>query len=126
MDRNIAKQWAARLRAGTIKQTTNYLGRVDGSRCCLGVLCDMAVEQNIIPRPHPYVGDDPKQRGTLLYGKEDITLAYLPNEVINWANIDSAHATYPGGTHPSLAEANDAGFDFPHIANLIDENALYL
>lgn len=44
----VRKEWVRRLRSGTIKQTRGHLGRPSGSRCCLGVLCDMAVEAGII------------------------------------------------------------------------------
>lgn len=34
--------WLAELRNPERKQATGYLKRVDGSQCCLGVLCDIA------------------------------------------------------------------------------------
>ena len=49
MKKEIAEKWVAKLRSGEIKQGTGFLRRSTGERCCLGVLCDMAVEAKRYP-----------------------------------------------------------------------------
>lgn len=40
--------WLTALRSGDYDQTTEYLNRVSGGFCCLGVLCDLAERANIV------------------------------------------------------------------------------
>lgn len=53
VNRIVAQKWVDALRSGEFQQTTGKLGAVaaDGSRayCCLGVLCEVAVADGVIP-----------------------------------------------------------------------------
>jgi hypothetical protein len=71
----VAKKWVAALRSGKIKQTRGQLGRESGSRCCLGVLCDLAVEEGVIT-------------------KYRFNEGVLPKEVIKWSGIKDSCGSY--------------------------------
>lgn len=51
MREDIKDLWVRELRFGNISQLRAKLGDHTGARCCLGVLCDIAVEHGIIPPP---------------------------------------------------------------------------
>ena len=58
----IQEEWVKTLETTDIKQNPNYLGFTDGSRCCLGILCDLAVKHGVIPEPilikHSHYSED--------------------------------------------------------------------
>lgn len=113
----IVNEWCRRLESGTIPQAQSKLGYVDGSRCCLGVLCDIAAEQGIIPTP--------KEHGEyLLYCFEDEEQEhYLPSAVQRWAGLVSREGKFYTGDDEAqmraLADENDGGKTFADIARII-------
>lgn len=129
MDHQIAKQWTARLRSGITTQTRKHLGRNDGSRCCLGVLCDMAVEAGVISAPVKFRAGT-KNRGCLVFAGSRHN---LPPAVVNWAGLRTTYGQYPGeirkgraatnDANPSLALDNDGGATFTELASTIEEFA---
>jgi len=107
MDPRIKALWIGRLRSPDVEeQGSNQLGyRVGGveMRCCLGVLCDIAVEEGVIGRKE--VSDPQGDFVSYMYGDTDdpdaptdirqgfnYTLAqhYLPVQVRTWAGFDSS------------------------------------
>jgi hypothetical protein len=54
VNKPIIREWIAELRNPDNKQCYERLKNIDGSRCCLGVLSDIAVKNNIIPEPKIY------------------------------------------------------------------------
>jgi hypothetical protein len=109
MDPDIKAEWVRRLREDNIPQTTNgLLGDVNGRRCCLGVLCDIAVEHGVIPLP--------EGGSALVYGDKEKYV--LPRVVAEWASIDCTGRYY---STKSLAIDNDNGMPFPKIADVIEE-----
>lgn len=124
MNPEIKERWIAKLESGEITQLQGILGNVDGERCCLGVLCDLAVEDGIIDPPRVTI------RGTLNY--ED-NAAVLPESVAVWAGFsepDSYRYNTNGGYDGSedgifsnaLSADNDNGVNFLGIAQKIREN----
>ncbi len=100
----VAKMWVKELRSGKIKQTRNTLGRESGSRCCLGVLCDLAVKHKVI-------------------SNYDMTARWLPFEVKKWAGLSSDVGKYTSkqGMWRHLVEDNDkAKYSFSKIADIIE------
>ena len=80
--------WATRLIDGDIPQGIHALGTPDGKRCCLGVLCDMAVEAGVIDPPTVVnTGDADRPTYELSYDGQHV---YLPISVQSWAGLDSA------------------------------------
>jgi hypothetical protein len=116
MDRQVRDAWVSRLRSGTVKQTASKLGRLDGSRCCLGVLCDLAVEDGAIQPPTP------DQRGNLWYGD---WAEYLPGLVCMWAGMTACGRCVvvlnSDGLTDSLTAMNDRGVPFDELADIIEK-----
>lgn len=130
MDPNVKEQWLLALRSGDYRQVQGALAdRVvlaDGEEafgnCCLGVLCEIAVKNNVIPPRELNI--DPK------WGDEEWlyagSRATLPPEVTQWAGLDNpdprvSHRTV--GTLRRLADLNDIDdLSFAEIADLIEEH----
>lgn len=106
----VRKAWAERLRnPGDIVQGSGRLA-AGNERCCLGVLCDLAVEAGVVPDYNP--GD-----------------GWPDSSVDAWAALGDAYQTgvtskyIDSGRHrPGLMELNDSmGFTFADIADLLDD-----
>jgi hypothetical protein len=126
MDPEIKRKWVNALRSGTYVQGKGYLKKSvqndDGPRqdtyCCLGVLCELAVQEGVIPPAgvRPGLLDTRWQ-----YGPEfDQTWSDLPSNVVHWADLDNADPIVPG--HGRLSTLNDNGNPFTYIADLIEGN----
>lgn len=128
-----------RLRSGDYVQGSSALRRttVDGSVfCCLGVMCEMAVEEGILVRLDPSWPSSPY--GYRVLGQDATYTAYLPPAVIEWAGIVSDHekeaslgeyyeerGSFDFGSDDSLASMNDGGeHDFPAIADWMEANVV--
>jgi hypothetical protein len=116
----IRTEWLKRLRSGEIKQARASLGKVTGERCCLGVLCDMAVEEKIIPPPKVCS----HSKDELSYkGEEGI----LPTVVKDWIGLFTADGMFDGDDSIDkvhcLTDLNDDGMPFDKIADVIEEKA---
>lgn len=120
MNKDVKARWIDKLENGNIPQTTGKLGEVEGGRCCLGVLCDLAVQDGVIFAPS--VADD---EGRLMYARE---VAVLPPEVMDWAGIEHSNGGFstdpekdPEYMDDALSFQNDCGKTFPEIAQIIRE-----
>ena len=128
----VIERWVEALESGRYQQTTGTLHRLkdapaephyyraakSAGMCCLGVLCDLAVQDRVIPPPVEIVDD------LMAYaGRDDL----LPLEVQRWAGLtsESPSLTYLAlddeTEHGALAaELNDEmGFTFAQIAEAI-------
>ncbi len=135
MNQDIKQRWVEALRSGLYEQGKSRLRKRDAatlneSYCCLGVLCELAVQDDVIPEPK-FLEDD----GDFLYG--NVTnlggSTQLPPEVIAWAGL-SEHSADPAIEYPRspgedstlteesvwLSEYNDDTGTFLQIADLID------
>jgi hypothetical protein len=115
---NVKELWLDRLENGDIPQTTNKLADLEGGRCCLGVLCDIAVEEGVI---NPPVVDDDR----LMYDNE---IAVLPPKVMEWSGLEHNNGGFalnpeekPDYIDDALSYRNDTGKTFPEIAQIIRE-----
>lgn len=133
MNKNIKDRWLSKLRSGTYGQTTGQLGvrTLDGqdSYCCLGILCEVAVEDGILKR-------NVSGTGSIVYsspdGFESQTMV-LPEKVVTWAglgdenpNVDVTgfNITIDGEDREasSLSELNDYAYrSFETIADIIED-----
>lgn len=140
MDAEIKAEWLKRLRSGEIPQAATVLQDEEGGRCCLGVLCDIAVERGIT--------DHSADGNTHFYGRPggEWTDALPPEHVAAWAGFPTTDANIWGdaditqvrdprvpvpsgsgwdtdgnGSSP-LASLNDAGVTFLEIADLIEKH----
>jgi hypothetical protein len=120
VNQEIKERWIKRLESGDNYQITTRLGNTEGGRCCLGVLCDIAVEDGVISAPLV------KENGEYL--QYDGQRAVLPEKVMEWAGLEypnGGFASDPEG-HPdfmddALSFRNDSGNSFADIANIIRE-----
>ncbi len=129
MKKEIAERWIDKLRNGNIPQAVGHLGITNGRRCCLGVLCDIAVEDGIIGTLNSGPSKD-----TIGYGPSKDTIGYsvlygtklsdmeLPEEVVEWAEMNS-NCGEIASNGATLAAMNDNGIPFTAIADIIEKNA---
>ena len=116
MNKEVKALWLDALRSGKYEQGLGTLCDVndDGDRkfCCLGVLCDVAIEQGlpieVQVNSHTTIYDD--------------SSGYLPDSVREWAGLASYNPLVKvNGEERAVAQVNDTGdFDFPAIADLIE------
>lgn len=127
MNPEIKALWAAWLRENADKQGTGTLRRIgaaeDGSEdryCCLGGLCELAVQAGIVVRQQGdhsflYEYSDPQRPG-------DLSRSALPKVVQEWAglNYKDPWVRVEGNT-TTLINVNDGiQLPFAAIANIIE------
>lgn len=136
MNTEIKTKWVAALRSGKYRQARHVLNG-DGGMCCLGVLCDLYIQETEgkewkerpIDEKDSMVFQKYKAIGTF-EGKDVVP----PAEVVKWAGL-SRENPYTGintwkevpfaaeqdieQSH-SLAELNDSGLTFRQIADIIE------
>lgn len=141
MKPEVKEAWLKALRSGEYAQTINSLHRIKALSpdrpvgfCCLGVLCEIAVENEVIEKI--------ESSHVEMYGEGHS--AFLPPEVQSWAGLESHMDTDQGtifylsdvedllsseqlsrveqvtGGRVSVADLNDAGVDFETIADIIE------
>lgn len=117
MDPKIKAWWLEALRSGEYKQGTGYLRRGD-KFCCLGVLCNLAVEAGA-----PKVEEDllPDKNVSTYSGAESV----LPSSVMEWAGLKDSDPTLVVGSggasdYRPVSDFNDGGATFNMIADLIE------
>lgn len=123
MNEEVKAKWVDRLINGGLPQGTGYLRTEHGEYCCLGVLCEIAVEEGVIPEP---IEHNTVHSGYVFkYGTpEDRDHMELPSAVQNWAGLTQADPIVRVGGDPntdSLAMINDSGATFEEIADIIEE-----
>jgi hypothetical protein len=137
MNQEVKAKWVAALRSGEFEQNKGALTNADRTKhCCLGVLCELAIGEGIIPGP---VNKDKGQGSLFYYGQnydgKGGDAFVLPSAVQVWAETDvNPKVPKPLGAdlHTDmcgLANYND-GYEIsnirPHtfneIADVIEEN----
>lgn len=123
MNQEIKERWIAELESGNWEQANGVLAEgKSNKRCCLGILCDIAVADGIVETDGTretwscamavvYRGPSENSVGTT---------AVLPEEVMEWAELDTDNGTYNAGCN-SLSADNDQGISFIQIAQTIRE-----
>lgn len=115
MKKSIAKKWVKELRSGRYEQGTHRLVDNDDKFCCLGVLCNLAVDEGI--------GEWVRGSGGWLFKTEfDVDGILLPREVMEWAGMNSFAGMLNNNTLDTLTDLNDFGKSFKQIANIIEKN----
>jgi hypothetical protein len=144
---NVKSKWTNALRSGKYRQghgVLTQMRKVDivlqkeqRLDCCLGVLCDLAVREGVIPAPTVDPG------GVHIYGVEnDRSRVALPYVVMRWAGLSEQDEHGFNATEVLLPQpvpfksdrdadeaagaryltgANDDGYTFPEIADIIEE-----
>ena len=112
MNPELKASWTTRLRSGKYRQSKGALrrrGEEFDTFCCLGVLCEIAVEDGKVNRPEKpeFVGYNYKYDGES---------GLLPLELEGWSRIDF-------DDRQTLMDMNDIhGKTFEEIADWIDAN----
>ncbi len=115
MNKN-AERWIEALRSGEYTQAKQRL-RKDDSFCCLGVACDLYIEETGKAFwDEDYYG--PVFKSDLL--DDSYEEAVLPEEVSEWLGLKNTTA-YSNSAHTSASEINDGGATFNQIANFLEE-----
>lgn len=122
MNAAIKERWVAALRSGRYQQTRGWLFRTTPTDtapagfCCLGVLCELAVEDGVATAASGpgYVASDSGD-------EEYVETSLLPRHVMEWAGLTTRYGLNLGET--TLSGLNDSGRSFDEIADIIEENA---
>lgn len=121
MNSHVKELWVNALRSGKYTQTTGWLHNSYGY-CCLGVLCDLYIQEAPLERTwtklHP---DGCEVHKCSLHGSLDL----LPSSVKKWAELETSDPVITivvndKETKNTLSELNDFGNDFVKIAELIE------
>jgi hypothetical protein len=132
MKKEIADRWVAELRSGKWTQIDGLLGKGDTGRCCLGVLCEVAVQDGIIGKELDFQGS-PSGSLRVVYDDEHQRRSgeTLPPDVRDWAGIDTDNPKIRvNGKSVPLSIVNDynfspsskgSGLTFEQIADAIAE-----
>jgi hypothetical protein len=140
VNQEIKRQWTEALRSGRFPQGKDRLeelryarsedapggerGKVTSRYCCLGVLCQLAVDAGVVER---FVTDTSTGPGWVHYGRNHEQY-YLPPEVVRWAELEGTlgdrhhHRQDVMVNGTGLSHLNDEEVPFAAIADLIEEN----
>ena len=143
MNPDVKKKWLAALLTENYSQGSGALcsiNRDTGEKqfCCLGVLCDIAVRENILKEPVPDIYNSTSQVNAFMWygnvgGRE--SKMYLPNEVRIWAGLEQSDPVVPVDINlvgqydrdedsqdwTTLAQLNDNGVSFDKLSRIINE-----
>lgn len=129
MKLSVKEQWLTALRSGNYAQGEAALNQ-GGKFCCLGVLCDIAVKNNVVPDDYVTTEHIDKwdEDGNMIsvprvsYFDADM---FLPHRVAEWAGLGiDPEVDVPNGgqlERVNLATLNDGGKTFAELADLIED-----
>lgn len=124
MNPDVRARWVAALRSGRYARGTGRLRQTDTTgtqlHCCLGVLCELAVEDGVIDATSTPIGFSSITR---FGGGDGWSTAVLPPAVQAWAGVASCDPTVVGndGVRVGLSTINDSNrYEFDGIADLIE------
>lgn len=121
LDPAVKTAWLDALRSGEYPQGKGLLRDNEGKFCCLGVLCEVAVEANVIPPAR----EDWESRGWKYAGN---SMCAPPLAVRAWAHLADVEifvGSLPRATTPieALMQFNDKReWSFTKIADWIEAN----
>lgn len=137
MKPEIKSKWLSALRSGDYKQVDGQLNKGDEGFCCLGVLCEIAVQDGVIEKLPPIENadlsfHDPGSVGYRSVGDNNRPYTeydILPEEVMVWAGLDSRNPPVQfrwdkdddPNTFPISDLNDDKRLKFPEIADVIEE-----
>lgn len=143
MNQEIGQEWVKRLRSGDYPQGKVRLRNGDDTYCCLGVLCEIAVEQGeaqVVTQMHDINPGDKLYIEYRYSDGESLSAHVLPRLVAEWAGLPADNPKIPiagsgfeelageiygaeaeEADEISLAMLNDNGAKFPQIADAIEK-----
>jgi hypothetical protein len=112
MDEKIKEEWIKRLRSGNYEQGIGFLNK-DDKYCCLGVLCEIAVEEGILEKI--------KYDNAFSY---DGYMGNLPVKVDKWCRFSQNKKFYVGDDSYEIIDLNDTKkLSFLEIADVLEKQA---
>jgi hypothetical protein len=143
-NQEIMREWVRRLRSGDYEQGQGFLSK-DDTHCCLGVLCEIAVERGVIPPPRVVTASDEVYPYASIPITSTLPMDIRPVKVFeDSAQMPSSNVYQWAGINPGrniiidnslgmfmddgslyarkLAEMNDEGKSFAEIADVIEAN----
>lgn len=117
--------WVAKLRSGEVKQGRCQLAPSEDSRCCLGLACDLYIEEGGALERF----DASRADRRLAYRAPDgvIYVHLLPPEVASWLGLtNESGGYYQPNRVRALSELNDQGCSFDEIADVIEREPMGL
>ena len=128
MKKEIADELVTALRSGDYPQARSQLRTPDGY-CCLGVLCDIAYNEEVIDGWMEHVNPNDGLTRYRIAGESGI----LPDSVQQWAGMKTDNGGYYlDNDDPEeemancLAQDNDGGKTFAEIADFIEKRYMDL
>jgi len=113
MKYNIMKKWVKALRSGEYKQGKLALHRIESDAyCCLGVLCELAVKENIVKKSSECSSST---------SEYDELAGSLPESVVDWAGMKSASGSRKNRRNSLMVLNDDSNFSFKRIADVIEK-----
>lgn len=114
--KEVRQEWVKELRSGKYKQGKRRLRSAQDEYCCLGVLCEMAVNHKIV---------EPPTNDTFCYTYTDNSdntgqksqTAGLPFSIKKWAGVRDTLGSF---NKSGLSVLNDRGESFERIADVIE------
>lgn len=121
MKEDIKNRWIAALESGKYLQGKDWLKYEDTNankqfHCCLGVLCELAIEDNVLEASKLAQGES---KYSLKIHSIDDSTKTLPIKVRDWAEMQSIDGGYIHFKRQTLAALNDSGKTFKEIAETI-------
>jgi hypothetical protein len=121
MNKEVAEKWVAALRSGEYTQAREQLRKNNNNNdqlnyCCLGVLCDLAVKEDVTKWKDT---EKDNYRPDNFLRNTDV----VPNSSVQiWAEMKNVNGTYEP-EKPNLWQLNDDhGKTFLEIADIIEQN----
>lgn len=119
MDQRVKKKWLEALRSGKYPQGRSVLRNTGEQFCCLGVLCELAVEAGVA------TVERPRDENAYVYSSAgDRQCGVLPAGVSAWAGLNAGNPLVSIKEGPdnlrTLSALNDGGTTFGQIANYIE------
>ena len=114
MFKDIADKWTDALRSGSYEQGAEFL-RQNNDFCCLGVLCDLYIQEHNV--------DEPARKswmmGSFRVSEGEHEDVVLPLAVKEWSGMQSVEGVLTASD--PLSTLNDQGSTFSEIADIIEE-----
>jgi hypothetical protein len=119
MKPEIKQRWVEALRSGQYRQGTGAL-RAHGHYCCLGVLCDLAIQDEVLPGWEHFNSEGCDTTDPLAWQGD-----FLPERVRDWAGLSNVNPRVEDpeeeGEDVGLSIVNDERqCSFSRIANIIE------
>jgi hypothetical protein len=133
MKKEVADKWVTALRSGEYEQAKGLLKKIDPENgddigyCCLGVLCELAIEDGVnVKRGGGVRHEDRFDPEDVWYStpRYDDNDALIGTKVMGWSEMRTNDGSFDDdrGIMVSLVNYNDGGMSFNEIADIIESN----